>query len=64
MGQATQHNLDAAGVAAWAAARAARVAAWAAVRAAGDAARAVTWDARDAEREWQKQRFLELLKRN
>ena len=79
MGQATQHNLDAAsdaaedaaedaeedaGDVAWVAAWAAWAAAWAAENATGDAVRAAVRAARDAEREWQKQRFLELLKRN
>ena len=72
MGQATQHNLDAASAAAEDAAEdadedagnVAWVAAWAAWDATGDAVRAAVWAAGDAEREWQKQRFLELLKRN
>ncbi len=63
-GEATQTELDAAGAAAWAAARvaawdAARVAAWDATRdAAGDAARAAARDAAcDAERQWQTERL-------
>ena len=49
VGEATQGEL----AAAWDAARDARDAAWAAARAAGDAG--------DAEREWQKERFIDML---